>query len=147
MNAVVVDTSPQLRPAQEGVPQDWLRLAEHLARYGMELSLGEPPRQFAGGLANLNYLLMIDGRETVLRRPPPGKLPPGAYDMGREFGILKRVSKGFHLAPEAIHLCDDPEVLGAPSRSSNTGAALRCAAMCRKPLPACRTSAIASPIP
>ncbi|HEX7648444.1 MAG TPA: phosphotransferase family protein [Noviherbaspirillum sp.] len=114
MNAVVVDTSPQLRPAQEGVPQDWLRLAEHLARYGMELSLGEPPRQFAGGLANLNYLLMIDGRETVLRRPPPGKLPPGAYDMGREFGILKRVSKGFHLAPEAIHLCDDPEVLGAP---------------------------------
>lgn len=114
MNSVLVDTSPQLRSVQEGVPQDWLRLAEYLARHGMELSLGEPPRQFAGGLANLNYLITVDGREAVLRRPPLGKLPPGAYDMGREFGILQRVSKGFRLAPEAIHLCDDPEVLGAP---------------------------------
>lgn len=114
MSAVLVDTTPQLRSWQDSEPQDWMQLAEHLAEHGMQLSLGNPPRQFSGGLANLNYLITVDGREAVLRRPPPGKLPPGAYDMGREFGILQRVSKGFRLAPEALYLCDDPGVLGAP---------------------------------
>lgn len=110
----IVSTEPQLRSVQDSVPQDWLRLAGHLAKHGMTLSLDKPPRQFTGGLANLNYLVVIDGREAVLRRPPPGKLPPGAYDMGREFSILKRVSRGFGLAPAALYLGDDPEVLGAP---------------------------------
>jgi aminoglycoside phosphotransferase (APT) family kinase protein len=114
MSEVLIDTAPQLRPHGEGVPQDWSRLAAHLAKHGMELSLAEPPRQFSGGLANLNYLIVVDGREAVLRRPPAGELPPGAYDMAREFGILARVSKGFHLAPAALHLGVDAEVLGAP---------------------------------
>jgi aminoglycoside phosphotransferase (APT) family kinase protein len=114
MNEVLVDTAPQLRPAGESVPQDWARLATHLAKRDLELSLAEPPRQFSGGLANLNYLITVNGREAVLRRPPPGELPPGAYDMAREFGILARVSKGFGLAPAAVHLGVDAEVLGAP---------------------------------
>ena len=109
-----VGTEPQLRSLQDSVPQDWPRLAAHLARHGLALSLDLPPRQFAGGLANLNYLIVVDGREAVLRRPPLGKLPPGAYDMGREFGILKLLSKGLDLAPAALHLGDDPAVLGAP---------------------------------
>src|SRR4051794_8908599 len=104
MDKELISTEPQLRSVQESVPQDWLARADHLARHGMELALGEPPRQFTGGLANLNYLITVDGREAVLRRPPLGTLPPGAYDMGREFGILKRVSKGFALAPAAVHL-------------------------------------------
>ena len=110
----LVDTSPQLRAAADSVPQDWDRLAVHLERHGMELSLAEPPRQFSGGLANLNYLVLVDGREAVLRRPPPGELPPGSYDMAREFGILARVSKGLDLAPRALHLGADATVLGAP---------------------------------
>lgn len=114
MTGILVDTQPQLRTLKESVPQDWPRLAAYLAERGMTLSLDSPPRQFAGGLANLNYLLMIDGRETVLRRPPPGTLPPGAYDMGREFGILQRLSKGLDLAPSAIHLGVDPDVIGVP---------------------------------
>lgn len=110
----IVSTEPQLRSAQDSVLQDWHRLASYLAQHGLALSLDQPPRQFAGGLANLNYLITIDGREAVLRRPPLGKLPPGAYDMGREFGILDRLSKGLDLAPAALHLGADPEVLGAP---------------------------------
>ena len=113
-NQVLVDTSPQLRAAADSVPQDWTRLAAHLARHGMELSQAPPPRQFSGGLANLNYLVHVDGREAVLRRPPPGDLPPGSYDMAREFGILARVCKGLDLAPQALHLCADATVLGAP---------------------------------
>ena len=119
MNALLekpalVDTSPQLRAAADSVPQDWDRLAVHLERHGMELSLAEPPRQFSGGLANLNYLVLVDGREAVLRRPPPGELPPGSYDMAREFGILARVTKGLDMAPRAMHLGADATVLGAP---------------------------------
>lgn len=114
MSPVLVDTAPRLNTAADSVPQDWVRLAAHLAQAGMELSLAETPRQFSGGLANLNYLVVVDGREAVLRRPPPGPLPPGAFDMGREFGILARVSQGLDLAPRALYLGDDPAVLGAP---------------------------------
>jgi aminoglycoside phosphotransferase (APT) family kinase protein len=114
LNQPLIDTTPQLRTPADSVPQDWPRLAAHLAQHGMELSLDEPPRQFSGGLANLNYLVRVDGREAVLRRPPPGTLPPGAFDMAREFGILARVAKGFELAPRAVYLGDDPAVLGAP---------------------------------
>jgi aminoglycoside phosphotransferase (APT) family kinase protein len=110
----LIRTEPELRPEAETVAQDWPRLAAHLARHGQTLALGPAPRQFAGGLANLNYLLIIDGREAVLRRPPMGALPPGAYDMGREFRILSRLSAAFSLAPRGLHLCEDPDVIGAP---------------------------------
>lgn len=110
----LVSTEPQLRSAQDSVPQDWPRLAAYLGQHGMALSLEQAPRQFAGGLANLNYLVVVDGREAVLRRPPLGTLPAGAYDMGREFGILQKVSQGFALAPAALHMGADAQVLGAP---------------------------------
>jgi aminoglycoside phosphotransferase (APT) family kinase protein len=109
-----IDTAPELRPAQAAVEQDWPRLAAYLAEHGMGLQIQPSPRQFAGGLANLNYLLIVDGKEVVLRRPPTGKLPPGAYDMGREFRILTRLADGFPLAPRGLHLCNDPTIIGAP---------------------------------
>ncbi|MGU7778636.1 phosphotransferase family protein [Burkholderia sp. PU8-34] len=80
----------------------------------MRIALDPPPRQFSGGLANLNYLIVVDGREYVLRRPPMGTLPPGAYDMGREFHILSALSGGFPLAPLTLHFCADPVIIGAP---------------------------------
>jgi aminoglycoside phosphotransferase (APT) family kinase protein len=109
-----IDTFPALRPDAEAVQQDWTRLAAYLHGQGLTLSLQPSPRQFAGGLANLNYLALIDGKEAVLRRPPLGVLPPGAYDMGREFRILSRLWSGFPLAPRGLHLCSDPSILGAP---------------------------------
>ena len=56
----------------------------------------------------------VDGEPSVLRRPPPGPLPPGAYDMAREHRVLSRLWREFPLAPRAFHLCEDPSVLGAP---------------------------------
>lgn len=117
MNAAVpvgIDTAPSLRAATDSVPQPWARLSAHLARVGLQFNPDPPPRQFSGGLANLNYLIVVDGHEAVLRRPPMGTLPPGAYDMGREFRILSRLSQGLALAPAGIHLGEDPAVLGAP---------------------------------
>ena len=96
------------------IAQDWPRLAEHLEDHGRRLALGEPPRQFASGFANFNYLLEVDGTPCVLRRPPPGPLPPGAHDMVREYRVLSRLWREFALAPRAFHLCEDASVLGAP---------------------------------
>jgi aminoglycoside phosphotransferase (APT) family kinase protein len=106
--------SAALRSEADSVPQDWGRLAQYLAAQGLKLDDSRTPRQFAGGFANLNYLVQIDGLPAVLRRPPMGPLPPGAYDMGRESKILSRLWQQFPLAPRAIHLCTDAAVLGAP---------------------------------
>jgi aminoglycoside phosphotransferase (APT) family kinase protein len=111
---MLIDTTPRLRAAADETQQPWQALAQYLAAHGHTLTLDPAPRQFSGGLANLNYLLEVDGRQAVLRRPPMGPLPPGAYDMGREFGILQRLSTGFDLVPPGIHLCEEAGVLGAP---------------------------------
>ena len=105
---------PDLRPEADQLPMDWPRLAAYLAGAGLTLSLDPPPRQFAGGLANLNYLLTLDGAPAVLRRPPPGDLPPGSHDMAREHRILARLADALPTAPRSLHLCTDPAVLGAP---------------------------------
>ncbi len=104
----------QLRSTADTVAQDWPALARYLSTQGMALDTDPAPRQFAGGFANLNYLVRIDGRDAVLRRPPMGPLPPGAYDMGRESKILSRLWQAFPLAPRNLHLCQDASVLGAP---------------------------------
>ncbi len=95
-------------------PQDWPRLAAHLAQHGHDFSAAPPPRQFTGGFGNLNYLLTLDGRPAVLRRPPAGPLPPGGNDMAREFRVLSRLWRAFPLAPRGLHFGEDAGVLGAP---------------------------------
>jgi len=95
-------------------PQPWARLRDHLAVDGMELADDPAPKQFAGGFGNLNYLVVVDGTPTVLRRPPAGPLPPGGNDMGREYRVLSRLWQAFPLAPRAHHFCEDESVLGAP---------------------------------
>jgi aminoglycoside phosphotransferase (APT) family kinase protein len=101
------------KSATETVRQDWTSLAGYLARFGAELRTTEP-RQFAGGLGNLNYLVEINGSPAVLRRPPSGPLPPGANDMGREHRILSALWRAYPLAPRSLFYCEDPRVLGAP---------------------------------
>ncbi|HYZ39723.1 MAG TPA: phosphotransferase family protein, partial [Stellaceae bacterium] len=100
-------------PAEEAIPQDWVSLARYLARSGAALG-PTPPRQFAGGFGNLNYLVEIDRKLAVLRRPPSGPLPPGANDMAREHRILSSLWRAYPLAPRALFFCGDTSVLGAP---------------------------------
>ncbi|MHA1537888.1 MAG: phosphotransferase family protein [Alphaproteobacteria bacterium] len=100
--------------AEASQPQDWEKLAVHLKKAGLAFEALPAPRQFAGGFGNLNYLLSVDGKPMVLRRPPPGPLPPGANDMGREYRVLSRLWREFPLAPRALHFCDDEAVLGKP---------------------------------
>lgn len=101
-----------LRTAGESVPLDWGAVGTYLSRHGLTLDQDPPPRQFAGGLANLNYLIHIDGKPAVLRRPPMGELPAGAYDMAREFRILSRLPDALPFVARGLHLCDDPTIIG-----------------------------------
>jgi aminoglycoside phosphotransferase (APT) family kinase protein len=101
-----------LRTAGESVPLDWGAVGTYLARHGLTLDRDPPPRQFAGGLANLNYLIHVDGKPAVLRRPPMGDLPAGAYDMAREFRILSRLPDALPFIARGLHLCDDPSIVG-----------------------------------
>ena len=105
---------PVFKPEASQTGQDWHRLADYLAGRGHRLDRGQPVRQFAGGLGNLNYLIHLDGRMAVLRRPPPGPLPRGANDMMREARILTGLAPHFPLAPTCLLSCDDTAVLGAP---------------------------------
>ena len=103
-----------LRPPEQSVPLDWAAARRYLARHGLTLDEDPPPRQFAGGLANLNYRISLDGKPAVLRRPPMGELPAGSHDMAREHRILSRLPDALAVAPRSLHLCTEPEVLGAP---------------------------------
>lgn len=94
--------------------QPWERLAEHLSAHGHAFAAAPPPRQFAGGFGNLNYLITLDGKPAVLRRPPAGPLPPGGNDMTREHRVLSRLGRAFPLAPRTLHFSADESVLGAP---------------------------------
>jgi aminoglycoside phosphotransferase (APT) family kinase protein len=74
-------------------------------------------RQFAGGHANLTYLLRYgegdDAIEYVLRRPPLGPVAASSHDMHREYRALSRLWRSFPLAPRAYHYCQDASVIGA----------------------------------
>ena len=107
-------TGPVLKPVRETAPLDRARLADYLGAQGLALDVDREVRQFAGGLANVNYLVWIAGKPLVLRRPPAGKLPPGAHDMGREHRILSRLWEALPLAPRSLHFCADTSVIGVP---------------------------------
>ena len=69
--------------------------------------------QFSNGFSNLTYLLKIDNKELVLRRPPKGAIKYG-HDMGREYKVLTGLNKGFEKAPTAHVFSNDNSIIGAP---------------------------------
>jgi aminoglycoside phosphotransferase (APT) family kinase protein len=89
-------------------------LARHLAALGLDFDPTTPIRQFAGGFANRNYLVEVNGALCVLRRPPAGPLPLGAHDMAREHKILQALSPVLPFVPTSRHFCPDKAVIGAP---------------------------------
>ncbi len=94
--------------------EDWPAIAAWLAARGHALELAEPPRRLAGGLANRNYRVRLDGAPAVFRRPPPGPLAHGASDMAREARVLAALHPAFPLAPRSLAFCADPAVIGVP---------------------------------
>ena len=69
--------------------------------------------QFSGGHANLTYLLKLDDKEYVLRRPPLGPVAPSSHDMYREHRVQSSLNALFPLAPKSLYFCDDETVIGS----------------------------------
>ncbi|MBB5053894.1 aminoglycoside phosphotransferase (APT) family kinase protein [Afipia massiliensis] len=114
MSVLKSTANRELLAASDAAPSDWGALARYLSAQGMSFDPTESAHQFAGGLANRNYLLTINGQPTVFRRPPDGELPPGAHDMAREHRILSCLSHALSFVPKSLHYCGDKGVIGVP---------------------------------
>jgi len=69
----------------------------------------------AGGRSNLTFRVTgADGTRYVLRRPPTGHLLASAHDMAREHRIIQGLGPTAVPVPDALGLCEDPGVNGAP---------------------------------
>jgi aminoglycoside phosphotransferase (APT) family kinase protein len=94
---------------------DLTRLAAYLSGAVPELAGGPPHAALiAGGRSNLTYRVDSGGHTFVLRRPPLGHVLATAHDMAREHRIISALAGTPVPVPEAIALCTDPDVLGAP---------------------------------
>ena len=69
-------------------------------------------KQFTHGYSNLTYLLSIENKEYVLRKPPIGAIKRG-HDMSREFKVQSAVKKEFSKVPKMFAYTDDAAVLGS----------------------------------
>ena len=69
-------------------------------------------KQFTHGYSNLTYLLSIEDKEYVLRKPPVGAIKRG-HDMSREFKVQSGVQKGFSKVPKMYAYTDDASILGS----------------------------------
>jgi aminoglycoside phosphotransferase (APT) family kinase protein len=100
-------------PVLEGCELPWDRIETYITERVDDVCGPMSPYQFTAGAANLTYLLRFQNMELVLRRPPFGRLPPGAHDMRRENQVLSELWRSFSPAPRALLFCDDHSVAGA----------------------------------
>ncbi len=96
-----------------GEDLDWPRLDAYLRAHIAGLDGPFSVLQFPNGSANLTYLVRIGATELVVRRPPFGRLAPGAHDMRREFRAVDALSGHFDRAAHAYLFCDDHDVIGS----------------------------------
>lgn len=106
-----MDSAKEVRTGEE---LDWKSLETYLHDMVPECKGQMTVAQFHGGHANLTYLLQFGDAEFVMRRPPYGKIAPGAHDMKREYRVLSKLYKVFPQAPRAYHFCENEEIIGAP---------------------------------
>ena len=66
------------------------------------------------GQSNLTFRVTLAGGTVVLRRPPPGPLPPRAHDVLREFRVMRALATSAVPVPDVIVACSDPGGLGVP---------------------------------
>jgi aminoglycoside phosphotransferase (APT) family kinase protein len=104
---------PEVAPVRPGEDLDWDSLARYLRDLLPELAGDLRVLQFPNGSANLTYLVQFGEQRLVVRRPPFGKIAPGAHDMGREFRTLSALWRHFDKAPRAFLFCDDHAVVGS----------------------------------
>jgi len=97
---------------EEALPLD--RLMQYLYENELvaDLKSNIETKRFAGGLSNLTYLLQVENKEFVLRRPPFGAVKRG-HDMEREFKVLSNLNKEFSKIPKVHVFNHDDSVIGS----------------------------------
>jgi aminoglycoside phosphotransferase (APT) family kinase protein len=68
----------------------------------------------AGGKSNLTYRVTDGANTWALRRPPLAHVLPTAHDMVREYRVISALAGTDVPVAEALALCTDAEVVGAP---------------------------------
>ena len=82
---------------------------------GQDIAGSIRARLLPGGRSNISALVEDEaGARWVVRRPPLGHVMPSAHDMGREFRVLTGLNRAGLPAPQALAMCEDDQVLGAP---------------------------------
>ncbi|HEX6497781.1 MAG TPA: phosphotransferase family protein [Micromonosporaceae bacterium] len=100
-------------PSPPGLDLD--RLSRWLTRYHPDLAPGPLRAELiAGGRSNLTYRVTSDEAAWVLRRPPLGHVLATAHDMAREYRVISALAGTPVPVPEALALCPDADVVGAP---------------------------------
>ncbi len=66
------------------------------------------------GQSNVTFRVALRGGSVVVRRPPPGALPPSAHDVLREARVLASLAGSGVPAPRLLAACGDLAILGAP---------------------------------
>jgi aminoglycoside phosphotransferase (APT) family kinase protein len=105
---------------QQNVTQESVVDIERLSRYlsrlpdwrdALPITAVEPVGK---GQSNPTFRVRLANGSVILRRPPPGPLPPKAHDVLREYRVLSGLVRSPVPVPRSLLACDDPSVLGAP---------------------------------
>lgn len=114
MTATGAEPTTETAPVRAGEELDWAALEAYLRPNVPGLEGEFSVLQFPRGSANLTYQVTIGETRLVVRRPPLGKVAPGAHDMSREYRVLSRLNAAFDRAPRALAFCENVSVIGAP---------------------------------
>ncbi|MCR8575801.1 phosphotransferase family protein [Streptomyces sp. Isolate_219] len=106
---------PQAQDREDPPGLDLTRLREHLDRERPGLAGGPLRAQLIeGGRSNLTYRVTDGAASWVVRRPPLGHVLATAHDMQREHRVISALHETPVPVPEALLLCADESVIGAP---------------------------------
>jgi aminoglycoside phosphotransferase (APT) family kinase protein len=86
----------------------------YLARHVPEIGTIRRIERITSGSSNEIFELSADTGPIILRRPPRRRLSASAHDVSREFRVLSALKDTPVPHPQAIHLCSDDGVIGAP---------------------------------
>jgi aminoglycoside phosphotransferase (APT) family kinase protein len=104
-----------VKEVREGEELDEVKLKEFMLRHSLisKVSSELTVKQFTNGYSNLTYLLQIEAKEYVLRRPPFAA-PKRGHDMGREFKVLQGLNPIYDKSPRVHVFSQDNSIIGAP---------------------------------
>jgi aminoglycoside phosphotransferase (APT) family kinase protein len=104
-----------LKSVREGEEINEVKLKEFLLKHSLitKVNTELTVKQFTNGYSNLTYLLQIESKEYVLRRPPFAA-PKRGHDMGREYTVLQHLNSVYDKSPKVYVFNEDTNIIGAP---------------------------------